>query len=70
MPLPHQCRIPFVRAPGQDLRLMTLTSDLLAMPVTRVKEPAFAGSFTLGFAVSRLRRSEGIVGAASVVSLK
>ena len=33
-PLPHRCRIPFVRAPGQDLRLPALTSDLLAMPVT------------------------------------
>ena len=36
MPLLPRLRIPFVRAPGQDLRRKALTSDLLAMSVTRV----------------------------------
>jgi hypothetical protein len=36
VPLLHRWRIPFVRAPGQDLRRKALTSDLLAMSVTRV----------------------------------
>ena len=35
VPLLHRWRIPFVRAPEQDLRPEALTSDLLAMSVTR-----------------------------------